>query len=160
MNTRERKTRQTRSDFDSLEQEVFLNLWRTYDRLRALEEKLFDRFDLTAQQYNVLRLLDRSHPESMQTLELAGQLVSRAPDITRILDKLTERSLVRRDRPTDDRRIVRVAITGDGQRLITAIRGPLAACHAAQLGHLSREDLTGLKRLLKAARAPHESKES
>src|SRR5437660_6697707 len=43
--------------FDSLEQEVYLNLWRTYDRLRALEDYFFSGYELTAQQYNVLRLL-------------------------------------------------------------------------------------------------------
>jgi DNA-binding MarR family transcriptional regulator len=80
--------------FDSLEQEVFLNLWRTYDRLRALEDELFGRYDLTPQQYNVLRLLRAGHPETQPTLALADRLVSRAPDITRMLDKLEGRSLI------------------------------------------------------------------
>src|SRR5919205_476401 len=48
--------------FDSPEQEAFLGLWRTYDRLRALEEELFGRYDLTPQQYNALRLLAGQHP--------------------------------------------------------------------------------------------------
>src|SRR6202035_5479577 len=90
--------------FDSLEQEVFLNLWRTYDRLRALEDELFGRYDLTPQQYNVLRLLRADHPATVPTLALANRLVSRAPDITRMLDKLAERGLVTRDRPPDNRR--------------------------------------------------------
>src|SRR5262249_59537047 len=69
--------------FDSPEQEVFLNLWRTDDRLRALEDELFARFDLTPQQYNVLRLLRAAHPETMPTLALADRLGSRAPGIQR-----------------------------------------------------------------------------
>src|SRR5262245_1815729 len=77
--------------FDSLEQEVFLNLWRTYDRLRALEDELFGRYDLTPQQYNALRLLRGVYPEPLPTLALAARLISRAPDITRLLDKLDER---------------------------------------------------------------------
>ncbi len=64
--------------FDSPEQEVFLSLWRTYDRLRALEEELFGRHDLTPQQYNALRLLASQHPAKLRTLDLAGRLVSRA----------------------------------------------------------------------------------
>src|SRR5439155_6675357 len=84
--------------FDSLEQEVFLSLWRTYDRLRALEEELFSRYDLTPQQYNALRLLRGEHPTSIRTLDLAARLVSRAPDITRLLDKLEQRGLIARDR--------------------------------------------------------------
>ena len=54
--------------FDSPQQEVFLNLWRTYDRLHALEEKLFARYGLTPQQYNVLRLLRGEHPRGLATL--------------------------------------------------------------------------------------------
>src|SRR5438445_6470967 len=89
--------------FDSLEQEVFLNLWRTYDRLRAFEDELFARHELTPQQYNALRLLRSAHPDKIHTLELAGRLVSRAPDIARLLDKLEERGFIERDRPADNR---------------------------------------------------------
>ena len=92
--------------FDSLEQEVFLNLWRTYDRLRALEDELFGQYDLTPQQYNVLRLLRGQHPQTIPTLTLADRLVSRAPDITRMLDKLEQRGLIVRERPADNRRVV------------------------------------------------------
>jgi DNA-binding MarR family transcriptional regulator len=142
--------------FDSLEQEVFLNLWRTYDRLRALEEELFVRHDLTPQQYNALRLLRRAHPEPIRTLDLASRLVSRAPDITRLLDKLEQRGLVVRDRPADNRRVVRVGITEVGLALLRQLREPLRACHARQLGHLSPKELKDLIALLRAARLPHE----
>src|SRR3954471_23482244 len=91
--------------FDSLEQEAFLNLWRTYDRLRAVEEELFGRYDLTPQQYNALRLLNGVAPAKVRTLDLAGRLVSRAADITRLVDKLEQRGLVARDRPADNRRV-------------------------------------------------------
>ena len=74
--------------FDSLEQEVFLSLWRTYDRLRQLEDELFSQFDLTPQQYNALRMLRAAHPVSLPTLELSARLVSRAAEITRLVDKL------------------------------------------------------------------------
>jgi DNA-binding MarR family transcriptional regulator len=151
-----KRTRSTRRGFDSLEQEVFLSLWRTYDRLRALEEALFAQFELTPQQYNVLRILARAAPPGLPTLELASRLVSRAPDITRMLDKLAERSLIARQRPNDNRRVVFASIAPDGVRLLEAIGEPLAACHRRQLGHLPRKDLEQLVRLLRAARAPHE----
>ncbi len=64
--------------FDSLEQEAFLNLWRTYDRLHLREEELFSRFDLTPQQYNALRLLRGEAGRKLPTLALAARLVSRA----------------------------------------------------------------------------------
>ena len=142
--------------FDSPEQEVFLSLWRTYDRLRALEEELFGRYDLTPQQYNALRLLAAAHPHRIRTLDLARRLISRAPDITRPLDKLERGGLIDRDRPADNRRVVYVGITRAGRDLLRELREPLRACHARQLGHLSRKDLEGLNALLRAARLPHE----
>ncbi len=63
--------------FDSLEQEAFLNLWRTYDRLHMLEEELFLRYELTPQQYNALRLLRGEGNKKLPTLALAARLVSR-----------------------------------------------------------------------------------
>ncbi len=150
-----RQARKSRR-FDSLEQEVFLNLWRTYDRLRALEDELFTRYDLTAQQYNALRLLRGEYPDPIHTLELAGRLVSRAPDITRLLDKLEDRGLVQRDRPADDRRVVRIGITPAGIALLRELRDSIRDCHGRQLGHLSRKELKKLIALLRAARRPHE----
>ncbi len=146
--------------FDSPEQEAFLNLWRTYDRLRALEDELFSRHDLTAQQYNALRLLNAAHPERLPTLTLAGRLVSRAPDITRLLDRLLERGLIDRERPADDRRTVSVGITPAGRALLSELAGEVRACHRRQLGHLDPAGLRSLADLLRRARAPHEPPES
>jgi DNA-binding MarR family transcriptional regulator len=146
--------------FDSLEQEAFLGLWRTYDRLRALEEELFARYDLTPQQYNALRLLRRDHPAPVRTLDLAGRLVSRAPDITRLIDKLEQRGLVARERPADNRRVVWIGITPAGIALLNELRTPVRDCHTRQLGHLPRSDLVALVELLKAAALPHEDADS
>jgi len=146
--------------FDSLEQEVFLGLWRTYDRLKAHEDELFATFELTAQQYNLLRLLGNVHPASLPTLELAGRLVSRAPDITRMLDKLEQRGLVRRERPPEDRRVVHVALTEAGVTLLESLSEPLRKCHEKQLGHLTKGELKNLSVLLRSARSVHETEES
>ena len=142
--------------FDSPEQEAFLNLWRTYDRLRALEDELFAAFELTPQQYNLLRLLKAARPDPVPTLTLAERLVSRAPDITRMLDKLEARGLIARERKPGDRRSVLVAVTAAGLDLLAKVAAPLRACHARQLGHLTPDELERLTELLKAARAPHE----
>jgi DNA-binding MarR family transcriptional regulator len=146
--------------FDSLQQEAYLALWRTYDRLRSLEEELFDRFDLTAQQYNLLRLLASSHPELVPTLSLVSRLVSRAPDVTRMLDHLEKRKLIVRSRSDVDRRAVLIGITKSGLTRLNQIAEPLRSCHEQQLGHLSASDLRDLVRLLRKARAPHEPPDS
>lgn len=146
--------------FDSLEQEAFLNLWRTYDRLRMHEDELFADFDLTAQQYNVLRLLKAADQEVLPTLAIAQRLVSRAPDITRMLDKLEQRELIRRDRSTSDRRSVLIGLTPAGRSLLVKIDQPLRRCHERQLGHMPPDRLKKLVELLREARRPHEADQS
>lgn len=150
--TAEKKTKR----FDSLEQEAYLNLWRTYDRLRALEDELFDQFELTSQQYNALRLLEARHPATLPTLAVAARLISRAPDITRMLDKLEARGWIERIRKPENRRVVEVAISAAGLELLARIAGPLRACHRRQLGHLNEAQLQRLIELLRKARSPHE----
>lgn len=142
--------------FDTPEQEAFLGLWRTYDRLREVEDELFARHDLTAQQYNALRLLRAARPERVPTLALASQLVSRAPDITRLLDRLLERGLIDRQRVEEDRRTVRIGITAQGLALLEALAPEVRECHRRQLGHLEPEELRTLTELLRKARSPHE----
>ncbi len=149
-----------RQRFDSPQQETFLNLWRTYDRLRLLEDDLFSRYDLTAQQYNALRLLKAAYPKKVATLHLAGRLVSRAPDITRLLDKLQERALIDRERPADNRRVVNVGITEKGLALLQELAEEVRKCHVRQLGHLQPDEMRTLIDLLRKARVPHESPES
>src|SRR4051812_12259445 len=155
-----RGTRTKARHFDSREQKLFLNLWRTYDRLRALEDEMFGRYGLTSQQYNVLRLLRSEYPGTVPTLLLARRLVSRAPDITRMLDKLEQRGWIERERPADNRRVVRVGITEAGLTLLRELQGPIQECHTRQLGHLPSEDLKRLLGLLQAARQPHEEADS
>lgn len=149
-----------RQRFDSSEQEVYLNLWRTYDRLRILEDELFGRHDLTAQQYNALRLLRAVHPNKAPTLNLAAKLVSRAPDITRLLDKLRNRGLIERERPADNRRVVNVGITDAGIELLDKLQEHVRDCHTRQLGHLRPAQMRQLVELLKKAREPHEPESS
>src|SRR4051794_38090427 len=146
--------------FDSPQQEAYLNLWRTYDRLRLIEDELFGRFDLTAQQYNALRLLKAAHPKKVATLGLAGRLVSRAPDITRLVDKLVDRALVERERPADNRRLVNVGITDAGLALLDTLAVAVRECHERQLGHMDEAEMRTLVELLRKARGPHEADDS
>ena len=94
------------------------------------------------------------------TLALADRLVSRAPDITRLLDKLEQRGLIGRSRKPGDRRSVLVGITAGGLALLDEIAGPLRDCHARQLGHLTPGELRMLTELLRKAREPHEPPDS
>jgi DNA-binding MarR family transcriptional regulator len=128
----------------------------TYDRLRALEAELLAGFELTAQQYNHLRLLRASHLDPVPTLGLAARLVSRASDVTRMLDRREQRERVARSRCGEDRWAVPVVVTESGLALLTRIAEPLREWHEQQLGHLSSSDLRDLVQLLQKAPAPHE----
>jgi MarR family transcriptional regulator, organic hydroperoxide resistance regulator len=146
----------SRGKFDSLAQEAYLGLWRTYDRLKALEDALFSQYDLSAQQYNALRLLRSAHPGTMPTLALGTRLVSRAPDVTRLLDKLEQRGLIARERRASNRRVVEIGITAAGLALLDELNEQVQQCHQQQLGHLPDKTLQEIIKLLAAARAPHE----
>lgn len=146
--------------FDSATQEAYLNLWRTYDRLRGYEDELFGKYDLTPQQYNALRLLRAVSPDSLPTLTLAGRLISRAPDITRLLDHLVKRELILRERKPENRRVVRVGITPAGIALLDQIHEEVRRVNDRQLGHLPADKLRQLVELLKLAREPHEPADS
>ncbi|MBL8827481.1 MAG: MarR family transcriptional regulator [Planctomycetaceae bacterium] len=159
MNATAARTLTRRPKFDSLEQEAYLNLWRTYDRLRAIEDELFGRYELSAQQYNALRLLKAVHPGALPTNVLGQRLISRAPDMTRLLDRLEGRGLVERQRRDDNRRVVEVSITLAGKALLQELAAQVRACHKQQLGHLSAVELDQLVALLKQAAKPHESEE-
>ncbi len=152
--------KQSRAKFDSLEQEAYLGIWRSYDRLRSFEDQLFTEWSLTAQQYNVLRLVDAAGDQGLATLTIASRLVSKAPDITRMLDHLERSGWITRTRSLTDRRTVMIAITKAGKELLESIAGPLAQCHQTQLGHLTRTELQTLVRLLAKARQPHEPEDS
>lgn len=146
--------------FESLESEVYLNLARTADVLQRWEVELLKPHDLTASQYNILRILRGAGGEGHRCAEIGARMISRDPDITRLLDRLEKRGLVRRARDTKDRRVVMTCITEEGTALLAKLDEPVESTQRRLLGHMSRTDLETLNRLLEAARAPEEETEA
>ena len=145
------------SPFELKEQEVFLNLVRTADRLAADFHKLFKDHGLSQPKYNALRILrgnktDCGHGIPCQ--RIADQLVSREPDITRLLDRLAKDGLISRERCVNDRRVVLVCLTAKGLELVNRLDEPIRAMHRAQLEHLGADNLRTLNDLLYRARHP------
>ncbi len=149
-----------RRRFDSIEQEAYLSLWRTYDRLKVIEEELFASVGISPQQYNALRLVRAAAPQGLTVQGIGDRLISRAPDMTRLLDRLEQRGWIVRTRRADNRRVVNVTLTDAGRRLLDDLAARVKACHQQQLGHLSAEQLESLVEILAAARAPHETADS
>jgi DNA-binding MarR family transcriptional regulator len=142
--------------FDSTEQRVFLHLWRTYDLLKAVEEECLVQFEVTAQQYNVLRILKAVAPDGLPTMQLGQRMISRGPDMTRMLDRLEARALIKRQRQDDNRRVVEAWITKAGIALLDAMQDKILIMHQKQVGHLSPDQQQQLILLLRLVRQPHE----
>ncbi len=139
--------------FEVPEQEALLNLLRTSDQLQIRFARLFRRFGLTPQQYNILRIL-RGEGSPLPILEVASRMITVVPGITGLIDRLEGLGLVTRERSTEDRRVVFVAITPKALDLLARLDEPVKALHRRLLGHLTPGELTELIRLLEKARRP------
>ena len=133
------------------EEAAFLDLLRTTDMLSRRLVPVLKTEDLSATQYNVLRIL-RGAPEGLACGEIASRMITRDPDVTRLLDRLEKRGLISRDRETKDRRTVMARITPEGLTLLSRLDEPVQAAHRKQLGHLGRERLRTLVKLLSLLR--------
>jgi DNA-binding MarR family transcriptional regulator len=141
-----------RKPFTCPEETAYLDLVRTCDLLSRRPSLLLKDEDLSATQYNVLRIL-RGSPAGLPCGEIANRMITRDPDVTRLLDRLEKRGLISRLRETKDRRVVMTKITADGLNLLTRMDEPVQEMHRRQLGHMGRNQLRALSHLLEAARA-------
>jgi DNA-binding MarR family transcriptional regulator len=136
----------------SPEEATFLDLLRTTDMLSRGLVGVLKTEDLSATQYNVLRIL-RGAPDGLPCGEIASRMITRDPDVTRLLDRLEKRKLISRCRETKDRRTVMARITPEGLTLLARLDEPVQAGHRKQLGHLGRDRLRALTDLLQTARS-------
>jgi DNA-binding MarR family transcriptional regulator len=142
-----------RKPFQSLQQEVFLEVLRTGHALVHDLVDLLRPYGLTQPQYNVLRILRGAGPAGLPTGEVGERMVaSREPDVTRLLVRMERSGLVRRQRRPDNRRVVTARITAQGLQVLTALDQPVLAMHATQLQHMTRRELEQLATLLERAR--------
>ena len=142
---------------DSLEEEIFLNLARTHEALAGQTAELLKRHELTPTQYNVLRILRGSGESGLTAGEIAERMITRDPDVTRLIDRMEKRGLVLRWRCTHDRRVVWTRISPEGLAMIAPLDEPMRELHAAQFAHVGRERLAVLLDLLEEVRAGAES---
>ena len=140
--------------FASLEEEAASGLRSLADRIAREVAEVLHRHDLTPVQYHVLKVLRAAGAAGLQAGELAARMSTRTPDTTRMVDRLERQGRVRRDRASQDRRIVRIVITTAGRRTLAELDRPLAALHRRQLGHLGTRKLSELLLLLEEARPP------
>ncbi len=139
--------------FESLEQEVLLNLARSGDQAQIRFTRLFREYGLTPSQYNVLRIL-RGEGKPLPILEIAGRTITVVPGITGLVDRLEQAGMATRVRCEEDRRVVYVSITPKALKVLEQLDEPIQALHQQLAGHLSKAELKELNRLLERLRAP------
>jgi DNA-binding MarR family transcriptional regulator len=139
--------------FSSPEQEVYLSLLRTASLLSDGVDRVLRDAGLTGPQYNVLRILRGAEPDGLCRNELRDRMLTRMPDMTRLLDRMEAAGLVRRERGSRDRRQVGTRITEEGLGLLAALDAPVAEEHRRRLGAVGEERLRALLALLAEVRA-------
>ncbi len=138
--------------FASPAMETFLNLLRTAEAARAAEADLLHTHNLTGASYNVLRILRGAGESGHPCQEIGARMVTRVPDVTRLVDRLEQRGLVERRRCQADRRVVYVRIKKPALTLLEQLDAPVAAMPERFFGKLTGKDLRTLNQLLVKAR--------
>lgn len=142
-----------RRPFASAEQAGVIGLLRTADFVRRCLSGIVEPEGITLQQYNVLRILRGAGEAGLPTLEIVTRMVERAPGITRLMDRLERKKLVRRRRCPEDHRQVLCWVTQEGLDLLARLDRPMEKGDATALGGLPRREVTRLISLLDAVRA-------
>jgi DNA-binding MarR family transcriptional regulator len=137
----------------SLPEEALLNIHRTAGHLEAGMSELLKPAGLSAGQYNALRILRGAGKAGLACREIGERMVTRDPDITRLLDRLEKRGLTARSRESADRRVITVRITAAGLRLLGPLDGAVARFVARQMGKLDSKRLRALIEALELVRA-------
>lgn len=145
--------RQTKP-FRSIQEQAVINLMRT---TRAVEESwvqyLKRNEGISQSQYNILRILRGARPKPAKISEIADRMITRDPDVTRLVDRLIKQGLVRRERDSEDRRVVLVEITAKGLQMLSRLDEPAGRYTEGAMAGLSAQQLRTLDTLLNEIRA-------
>lgn len=149
----QREIRQSKP-FRSRRQEAFVALLRTADLMRRKVAAVVEPHGITPQQYNILRILRGAGENGLATLAIGERLIEQTPGITRLLDRLAAKKLIRRRRCAEDRRQVLCSITSAGLNLLARLEGPVDRMDREALGGLSGSEVRQLIELLDRIRQP------
>jgi MarR family transcriptional regulator, organic hydroperoxide resistance regulator len=148
----EREIRQTKA-IRLLEEEASLNIVRTADVLMAKVGDVLKPYGLSATQYNVLRILRGAGDAGVTCKDVASRMLTRDPDITRLMDRLEKRGLLTRDRAKEDRRFVTTRLTPAGLDMVNQLDRPVEQLHQSQMRHMTPDQLRSLIGLLEETRS-------
>lgn len=136
------------------EQQVFVRLLRVADAITRRMTDALEPHRLTLSQYSVLEALRGAGEDGLACGQIAERMITRDPDVTRLLDRLEERGLVSRHRGRPDRRVVRSQLTHEGQRVVAVMDVEMGDIQIAHLGFMGKRNLGTLHGWLRTAEAP------
>lgn len=133
--------------FKSLEEKTLVNIIFTYNFFQSAFEDILKPFDITSQQYNILRILKGQYPNSITLNELKSRMLDRNSDVSRIVERMRKKNLLTRKINPKNRRAVEIVITSKGIELLKNIEPHLKKYHQ-NIQHLSEQELQTLNNLL------------
>ena len=131
-----------------LEDQTFVALLKAADSLASVADQLMKANGVTSAQYNVLRILRGAGSEGLPCNAIGERMISRDPDMTRLLDRMEKRALISRERQKEDRRVVKARITDEGLKLLKKMDAPIRELHKRQFAQMSSARLKTLMDLL------------
>ncbi len=140
------RRRLRQEQFESPMQEALLNLMVAGEYVQERMERLCEKWEITPSQYNLLRIL-RGAPEGHPRCEIARRMIDRAPDVTRLVDRLERRGLVERDRSARDRRLSLTRITAAGASLVERMQPAMDEEQRQLAARISLRDRRELSRI-------------
>ena len=135
------------SSFTSNDQKLTLNFIYTYNTFKEDQKNFFKPYDITPQQYNVLRILRGAYPKPYTTSQVRDRMLDKMSDASRIVERLVKKGLVNRTVTKSDKRLVDVVISDNGLKLLDKIDQPLdSEMHTtfAKFTKAERETFTSL----------------
>ncbi len=135
------------AQFSSAAQEAMLSVIVAANTINDIMDRVCAEHGITRAQYNVLRILRGVHPEGHARCEIACRMLDRASDITRLVDRLQARRLVKRSRGSEDQRQAVTVITAKGLKLLETMRPQIEVEAGGILNRMSEEDCRQLSRL-------------
>ena len=131
-----------------LEDQLFVAILKAADSLSQEADQLIKAAGLTAAQYNVLRILRGAEPDGLLCRGIGEKMISRDPDMTRLLDRMEKHNLITRQRQKEDRRVIKTRITAEGLKLLKKLDQPVHDLHKKQFRHMTAARLKQLAELL------------
>jgi DNA-binding MarR family transcriptional regulator len=133
--------------FEGPHQEAYLNLMVASGHMRQHLEETCDKFGITSTQYNVLRILKGGQPDGYPRAEVICRMIERAPDVTRLIDRLEDQGFVERERSSEDRRLSIAKITEKGLNLLKEMEPHIREANEAFKNKLTADEAKQLTEL-------------